>query len=152
MITDCIHKHAPIRKVKLTRPPSPWMKDLNISNLQRTRNEARINHRNHPCNDNLEALKSVRSQLKKSIKMTKGTFLKKLLASKNCAETWKVINKILHPNPATVKLTRTRLTSTSMRPLHGRRGKLPKTSVTGLSRRYLNSNTALIYTRSHMMT
>ena len=104
MITDCIHKHAPIRKVKLTRPPSPWMKDLNISNLQRTRNEARINYRNHPCNDNLEALKSVRSQLKKSIKMTKGTFLKKLLASKNCAETWKVINKILHPNPATVKV------------------------------------------------
>ena len=78
--------------------------NLNISNLQRTRNEARINYRNHPCNDNLEALKSVRSQLKKSIKMTKGTFLKKLLASKNCAETWKVINKILHPNPATVKV------------------------------------------------
>ena len=104
MITDCIQNHAPIRKVKLTRPPSPWMKDLNISNLQRTRNEARINYRNHPCNDNLEALKSVRSQLKKSIKMTKGTFLKKLLASKNCAETWKVINKILHPNPATVKV------------------------------------------------
>ena len=36
--------------------------------------------------------------------MTKGTFLKKLLSSKNCAETWKVINKILHPNPATVKV------------------------------------------------
>ena len=104
MITDCIQKHAPIRKVKITRPPSPWMKDLNISKLQRTRNEARINYRNDPNNHNHEILKSVRNELKKSIKETKRTFLKKLLSNKNCAETWKVINKILHPNPATVKV------------------------------------------------
>ena len=51
-----------------------------------------------------EMLKSVRNELKKSIKETKRTFLKKLLSNKNCAETWKVINKILHPNPATVKV------------------------------------------------
>ena len=27
LITDCIADHVPIKKVKFTRPPAPWMKD-----------------------------------------------------------------------------------------------------------------------------
>ena len=30
LVTDCIADHAPIRKVKFTRPPAPWMKDLEL--------------------------------------------------------------------------------------------------------------------------
>jgi len=30
--------------------------------------------------------------------------MKKLLSNKNCSETWKVINKILHPSPTSVKV------------------------------------------------
>ena len=104
LITDCIDKHAPLRKVKITRPPSPWMKDLNISLLQRTRNTARVKYRKDPSHCHHEELIKIRNELKKSIKETKRTFLKKLLLNKNCSETWKVINKILHPNPSTVKV------------------------------------------------
>ena len=104
MITDCIQKHAPLRKVKITRPPSPWMKDLNINNLQRDRNRARANFKRNPNVINHEHLKSVRNELKRKIKETKSTFTKKLLSNKNCSETWKVINKILHPNPTSVKV------------------------------------------------
>ena len=34
LITDCIDKHAPLKRVRLIRPPAPWMSDLNIQNLQ----------------------------------------------------------------------------------------------------------------------
>ena len=104
LITDCIDRHAPLRKVKITRPPAPWMKDLDISKLQWTRNAARVKYRNDPSYRHHEELKTVRNELKKSIKETKKAFLKKLFLNKNCSETWKVINKILHPNPSTVKV------------------------------------------------
>ena len=29
---DCIEKHAPIKRVTLTRPTAPWMKDESIAN------------------------------------------------------------------------------------------------------------------------
>ena len=31
---SCINQHAPLRRVKLTRPPALWMADLNIQALQ----------------------------------------------------------------------------------------------------------------------
>ena len=93
-----------LRKVRITRPASPWMKDLDISMLQRTRNAVRVKYKNDPSHRHYEQLKNIRNQLKKSIKETRRTFLKKFLLNKDCSETWKVINKILHPNPPTVKV------------------------------------------------
>ena len=72
--------------------------------LQRTRNAARVKYKNDPSHRHHEELKTIRNELKKSIKETKRTFLKKLLLNKDCSETWKVINKILHPNSSTVKV------------------------------------------------
>ena len=28
LIRECIDRHAPLKHTKLTRPPTPWMKDL----------------------------------------------------------------------------------------------------------------------------
>ena len=69
------------------RPPSPWMKDLNISMLQRTRNAARVKYRNDPSYRHYEELKTVENELKKSVKKTNRAFLKKLLLNKNSSET-----------------------------------------------------------------
>ena len=104
LITECIDRHAPLWKVKITRPPSPWLKDPNISMLQRARNAAKVNYKNEPSHRHHEGLKTIRNQLKKSIKETKRTFLKKLLLNKDSSETLKVITKILHPNSASVKV------------------------------------------------
>ena len=34
LVLDCIEKHAPIKRVRLTRPVAPWMKDESIVNLK----------------------------------------------------------------------------------------------------------------------
>ena len=104
LITDCIDNHAPIRRVKLTRPPAPWMKDLRIGFLQTNRNRLRRKvKRNHNEMDYQE-LKATKNQLKSAIKQTKRAFVKKLLSNKNSSETWKVINKVLHPSPKAIKV------------------------------------------------
>ena len=38
LILDCINKHAPLKKIKVTRPPSPWMQTEKIRILQQERN------------------------------------------------------------------------------------------------------------------
>ena len=35
LVVDCINTHAPLRKVKLTRPEAHWMNDPKIANLQK---------------------------------------------------------------------------------------------------------------------
>ena len=37
-ILDCINKHQPLKKIKVTRPPSPWMHSEKIRILQQERN------------------------------------------------------------------------------------------------------------------
>jgi len=97
LITDCIDRHAPIRKVKLTRPSSPWMKDLDITHLQHQKNLFRQNLKNNRDEQQLNQLRQVRNKLKSTIRETKKKFLKSLLSNKTSTEAWKVINKILHP-------------------------------------------------------
>ncbi|XP_066928359.1 uncharacterized protein [Clytia hemisphaerica] len=97
LITECIDRHAPVRKIKLTCPSSPWMKDLDVRDLQRQKNELRVNSKNNRNNEQLDQLRNVRNNLKSTIRGAKKKFLKKLLANKSSAETWKVINKLLHP-------------------------------------------------------
>ena len=35
LILECIERHAPLVKTKFTHPPDPWMKQLDIANLQK---------------------------------------------------------------------------------------------------------------------
>ena len=35
LVTDCIADHAPIKKVKFTCPPAPWMKDQELVTVKK---------------------------------------------------------------------------------------------------------------------
>ena len=41
LVTECIDRHAPIKRIKCTRPPAPWLKSLDIQQLISERNRKR---------------------------------------------------------------------------------------------------------------
>ena len=44
LINKCISDHAPTKKVKFTRPPAPWMKDLEIISAKTILKTFEIHH------------------------------------------------------------------------------------------------------------
>ena len=42
LISECLERHVPLRKVRVTRPPALWMKDPLIEELQKKRDSARF--------------------------------------------------------------------------------------------------------------
>ena len=99
LITDCLSRHAPIKRTKFTRPPAPWMKRLDIVNLQKKRNELRTTAHRTQTESDWELFRNTRNELKYKIKSAKRTFYKKALASKNSKTIWRTIYRILKPNP-----------------------------------------------------
>ena len=41
LVTECLDRHAPLKKVKVTRPPAPWMASDEIREFQATRDKVR---------------------------------------------------------------------------------------------------------------
>ena len=70
-----INQHAPLRRVKLTRPPAP---DLNIQPLQQKKDNqwSMANHSNKESDK--QSYKDTKKQLKAEIKGTKRHSIKKL--------------------------------------------------------------------------
>ena len=101
LITDCLSRHAPIKRLKFTRPAVPWMKTLDIINLQKKRNELPTTAHRTQTGSDWQLFKNTRNEQKYKIKSAKRTFYKKALASKNSKIIWRTIYRILKPNPET---------------------------------------------------
>ena len=99
LIQECLERHAPLRRIKLTRPPAPWMNDLNIRSLQQQCRLMRFEaHKHQSSEEKWNAFHRVRNQLKTVIKKAKRTFTIKALSSRRPKDVWKVIHRILHPS------------------------------------------------------
>ena len=83
LISGCLDKHAPVIRIRVTRPPAPWMKDLNITSLQAHRNVCRYNAHQTGSEGDWQIFRDVRNQLKKVIKETKKLFYYNALSSKS---------------------------------------------------------------------
>ena len=84
LITDCIADHAPIKKVKFTRPPAPWMKDPELVAAKKHLEHLRsLKNANETDSNELSDCQKSKVRYKKLIKTTKGSFLRKVLSSKN---------------------------------------------------------------------
>jgi len=66
MALESINKHAPLRRVKIIRPPAPWMKDLNITHLQHERDSLRNATRTMPSEENKSILRNTRNAPRKT--------------------------------------------------------------------------------------
>ena len=41
LMKDCLDRHAPLRRVKVSRPPAPWLQTEEIRQLQKDRDQLR---------------------------------------------------------------------------------------------------------------
>ena len=51
LILDCTDRHAPLKRPKFTTPPVPWMKELDIFELQKQRDKYRFLAHNIPTKE-----------------------------------------------------------------------------------------------------
>ena len=104
LILECTEGHAPLKRIRVTRPPVCWMKCPNIKDLQKERDTARYEAHNTPSDTKWDYFRSVRNKLKAAIRTARKTFIEKALYSNKSNEVWKVIHRILKPSPKPLRL------------------------------------------------
>ena len=83
LLTDCLESHAPTRRVKLSRPIAPWIKDPTIVSDLQELELSRIKSRNSKNLKEHQKYLEDKKQYKKIVKDQKNSFLRKSLSSKN---------------------------------------------------------------------
>ena len=98
LLRTCIDRHAPLVRCKITRPPAPWLKDVNIQVLQSGRDRLRFTAHQTQTESDWSLYRSIRNRIKTVIKTAKRTFYSKALSSKRSKVVWSIIHRILNPN------------------------------------------------------
>ena len=98
LISECLERHAPLRKVRVTRPPAPWMKDPLIEELQKKGDAVRFTAHQTSTYAAWHEFRSVRNKFKSAIRTTRKAFIEKALYSNKSREVWKVIHRVLKPS------------------------------------------------------
>ena len=58
---QCIGRHAPLKRIKLARPPAPWLQDDEIRQIQLLRNKLRFEAHATKAPDIWQKFRDVRS-------------------------------------------------------------------------------------------
>jgi hypothetical protein len=100
LFVECLERHVPLRRVRVTRPPAPWMKSPNSQTLQKERDNLRYKaHKSDADNGVWAAFRLVRNNLKSAIRSARKAFIEKALSSNKSRDVWRVIHRILKLNP-----------------------------------------------------
>ena len=83
LILECINQQATFVKNKFTNPPVSWMKEFDIADLQKKRDNYRFLAHHSPTEENRAKFRDIRNKLKSKIKETKKAFHQKNVSSKN---------------------------------------------------------------------
>ena len=94
-----IERHAPLKRMKVTRPPAPWMNSDQIRKLQVEREKLGCEAHEKNTDDSWDAFREVRNKMKSAINKSKRSFITNALSSKRPKEVWRIIHRILHPSP-----------------------------------------------------
>ena len=74
LVAECIDRHAPLKRIKCTRPPAPWLKSLDIQQLISERNRKRcLAHLTQKTSD-WTAYTAVQNKLRHEIRTSKKKF------------------------------------------------------------------------------
>lgn len=98
LVSECLERDGPLRKVRVTRPPAPWMKDPLIKEFQKKRDSARFTAHQTSTDAAWHECRSVRNKSKSAIRTARKAFIEKALNSNKSREVWKVIHRVLKPS------------------------------------------------------
>ena len=98
LILQELERHAPLRRIKVSRPCAPWLKDLDTISLQQECREFRFKCHQTGSETDWKLFRQCRNKLKSTIRRTKRIFYRKALSSKRPKEIWQTIHRILDPN------------------------------------------------------
>lgn len=104
LVTECIERHAPLKRTKITRPPAPWLNTEGIRDLQTKRDTLRHEAHSQNAPEAWGAFREVCNLLRTKIKQARKLFIDKALSSTRPKEIWRTIYRILHPSPQPLRL------------------------------------------------
>ena len=79
---DCLDRHAPLRRVKVTRPPAPWLQTEEIRQLQKDRDQLRAEVLKKGGETSWVAFRDVRNKIKSVVDKGRRPFLANALSSR----------------------------------------------------------------------
>ena len=82
MLKECLKRHAPLWRVRVRRPPAPWMDDSQILSLQQLRNKFRKEAHQTGSQESWELFWDVRKKLKAAIRRARETFTRPALSTR----------------------------------------------------------------------
>ena len=97
LFRECIEQHAPLRKIKVTRPLAPWLNNDEIRHLQNCRNKLHKEAHSTGSEKAWQLFRDARNKLKTLIRHAKMCFYRKALSSNKPREVWKIIHRIVKP-------------------------------------------------------
>ena len=103
LMKDCLDRHAPLRRIKVTCPPTPWLQTEEIRQLQKDRDQLRAEVHKNGGETSWAAFRDVRNKIKSVVGKARRSFLAIALSSKRPKEVWKVIHRVLHPSPKPIR-------------------------------------------------
>ena len=82
LISECLDRHAPLKRVKITRLPAPWLHAADIRQLQAERDKPRLDAHNANNDESWAAFRAIPKKIKVVIGKAKRSFFMTALSSK----------------------------------------------------------------------
>jgi len=87
LMKDCLDRHAPLRRVKVTRPPATWLQTEEIRQLQKEQDQLRAEAHKKGGETSWAAFRDVRNKIKSVVGKARRSFLANALSSRRPKES-----------------------------------------------------------------
>ena len=98
LISECLERQAPLKRVKITRLPAPWLDVADIRQLQAERDRLRVDAHNANNDESWAASRAIPRKIKLVIGKAKRSFFMTTISSKRPKQVWRVIHRVLNPS------------------------------------------------------
>ena len=101
LFTECLERHAPLRRCRMTRPPAPWMECGDIRALQTHTVETGLGRKRTEPIQHPPGMPSEQSRINLRLQygmLERNSWKEHALSSSKSKEVWRVVHRVLKPN------------------------------------------------------